>query len=332
MNVSAAGGHVEGSHLESITFKATIAVENENVPTPEVTFKYSKALPAVPSGTTDANGAPVYRGVFDAVNFDQTRITFAPGDPLTKEGTITFNTAKFTHVGIYRYLIKQTAGSDEGFTYDTSEYYLDVYVGNDETNGGYEVYAVNSFKKDAPETKADIEFVNEYESRYVTFTNINRGNMANLGMDFEYYVTINGPEGKTYTLIDKNNNARTITAGTRTWLSLGNKESATIYGLTDEDTYTIESTDFPGKDSYVTTITGADRTEGLTAYGDVIGGSDSVTFTNVKELPPATGIVLTYGPYARTIPVAGGSSYIWTICSSYSRSSASWSSFLTQEE
>ena len=39
MNVSAAGGHVEGSHLESITFKATIAVENENVPTPEVTFK-----------------------------------------------------------------------------------------------------------------------------------------------------------------------------------------------------------------------------------------------------------------------------------------------------
>lgn len=74
----------------------------------------------------------------------------------------------FNELGIYEYTLSQKAGSADRWTYDSSIYYITVYVTNSESGDGYEVAA--AAYKNSESLKSDIEFTNTYAPAPVAVT------------------------------------------------------------------------------------------------------------------------------------------------------------------
>lgn len=247
---------------------------------------------------------------------------------ITKELTFTLDSSKFTAMGTYRYEVKQTKGTYEGITYDEDTRYLDVTVATDGTtfyiesaqlisykNGtrGKSESFVNTYGVNKPDTENPVPKPDGTVNDLVISKTVT-GNYGERDKKFIFEITINGAEGEWYNLEGQ----PAIKKGTAARIELKHGETVKIYGLTENDTYTIKELE---ADDYKTTIetklNGANKAGESgnikTATGTIGAGTSlqtqEVAFTNKRE-GSATGFALSYGPYALMVVLAGAVAFV----------------------
>lgn len=315
--------------IDKVTFKKLVTKEL-NAYAPKTTYTFT-----ITAGTA---GGKISAGNLDQVAFtngqDQLVIDSTPtektdsvaGDigqaSLTYDCQINIDITKFNAPGIYRFVVKET-GACDGVTFDTDDRYLDIYV---EENGvdadgktALKVTAAVLYKVGATTvdqinaTKAE-GFTNDYDTADLNVTNDVTGNLGDTNKEFSYKVEIEGVAGEKYYIV-KGDTAQTITAGadgkaTLNEIKLKDGETFTVYGLSENDSYTITQTS-EADDGYTTT-NNSEEGDGLVGSGAIqaITGemtevaNDNVTFTNNKEATVPTGIAMTVLPFVAMIALA----------------------------
>lgn len=300
-----------------------------NTHAPNTVFKFT--ISNGDSGNiTDDEGKTkvVYAGVDGGLSFkdDKNSISFTPGDTVaaTYNGTGTITVAEnvketFKNPGVYHYVLKETAGTYDGITYDPIEKHIYVYVANNDTDLIVEAVTVADGKNGeiGTEAKCDtLKFTNVYGDGSTPNDDIHdfiikktvTGNQGHKNKPFSFTVTIDGDvadkEGaEKYMAVKtpKTGEAETIhiTDGLTQTFTLMDGETLHIYGLSEKDKYTVTETDYSA-DGYTTTVK-EDNAEGfLTADGI------TVEFINRKDVGPVTGVAMTFAPYVLLVAAAGG--------------------------
>lgn len=286
-----------------------------NTHAPNTTFSFT--ITEGEAGTFQ--GAVVYAGAEGGLVFDEANdFSFAPGDEVaasyTKTGKIKVVAEKFTKPGVYHYLVTETAGTYDGITYDVTPRHVYVYVING--TEGYEVKTVKVVKDGTTDKADNLKVVNDYgnkdkpeEDKIHDFTvkKTVTGNQGDKNMDFSFTITIDGNDtdkaGK-----EMYKAVKTLKAGDEEIMHIKDEEAATftlkdgetlhIYGLSEQDTYTVAETDYTA-DGYETTVPD-NSTGSLTADGTI------VEFVNNKNVGPETGVAMTFAPYVLLVAAAGG--------------------------
>ena len=302
-----------------------------NTHAPNTVFKFT--ISNGDSGNiTDDEGKTkvVYAGVDGGLSFkdDKNSISFTPGDTVaaTYNGTGTITVAEnvketFKNPGVYHYVLKETAGTYDGITYDPIEKHIYVYVANNGTDDLIvEAVTVADGKNGeiGTEAKRDtLKFTNVYGEgtsddaiHDFSIKKTVTGNQGDKNKEFSFTVTIDGddadkPEAgaEKYMAVktSKTGGEETIhiTDGVTQTFTLMDSETLHIYGLSEKDKYTVTETDYSA-DGYTTTVK-EDNAEGtLTADGI------TVEFINDKQVGPATGVAMTFAPYVLLVAAAGG--------------------------
>ena len=187
---------------------------------------------------------------------------------------------------------------------------------NETTSGQLKIskYALQDGTSANPQTSKSQGFTNTYTTYDLTLEKQVTGNQGDRDKYFAFSITIGNIEssGTKFTVSTSNNRdnptelvASSEVGDTGTYSATGtvylkDNETITIYGLTEEMTYTIEETDYTTTDGYTTTNTdntgvGAD---GKSTGVQTMGANDkTVTFINEKKGIIPTGILLETAPY-----------------------------------
>lgn len=266
-------------------------------------------------------GAKVSAGVEGGLTLDTANdFSFAPGDEVsasyTKTGKIKVDATKFTKPGVYHYIVTETQGTYDGITYDVTPRHVYVYVINGDTEGTYVVDSVKVVK-DGDTAKADnLKIVNIYGDKdnpdkdnvhdFIIKKTVT-GNQGDKNMDFSFTVTINGDDKDK---ADKEMYKAVKTPKTgepeimpiideeATTFTLMDGETLHIYGLSENDEYTVTETDYSAE-GYTTTVPD-------NAKGKLTKDETMVEFINDKNVGPATGVAMTFAPYVLLVAAAGG--------------------------
>lgn len=356
MNKRMAAATLAGAMVLSMNGMAWAAVTDFNF-TKEVTTDGNTHAPNTVFKFTISNGDSgnitdgegkikvVYAGVDGGLSFkdDKNSISFTPGDTVaaTYNGTGTITVAEnvketFKNPGVYHYVLKETAGTYDGITYDPIEKHIYVYVANKGTDLIVEAVTVADGKNGeiGTEAKCDtLKFTNVYGDGtpddaihdFIIKKTVT-GNQGDKNKEFSFTVTIDGddadkPEAgaEKYMAVktSKTGGEETIhiTDGVAQEFTLMNGETLHIYGLSEKDTYTVTETDYSA-DGYTTIVkddvendefvnipaigTPGEDGKVLTADGRV------VEFINDKQVGPATGVAMTFAPYVLLVAAAGG--------------------------
>lgn len=320
----AANTSVSGS---TTTFNKYLVMDADaNVP--NVTFEFD-----IMAGTAQvaSGGSPaIYAGVTpDLITVSDASFTTSdsttPGTPsntedstqkyATKSVTVNLQGITFNKPGIYRYVITETATSQDGITNDTNTTRtLDVYVTNkDDTSNELEVKDYALHLSDDSSKKAD-GFTNTYATHKLTLEKQVKGNQGDRNKYFMFTVSItNAVKGTVYNVdlsnADSNPNVNgnvnqldrlVATDGTVTaTYYLKDDQSITIKGLTGGTHYAITEESY-SSDGYTTanTVDGTASLQGDTTGEKTMGDSShEVVFTNHKEGIVPTGILIETGPY-----------------------------------
>lgn len=315
----AANTPVSGS---TMTFSKYLVMDADaNVP--NVTFEFD-----IMAGTAQvaSGGSPaIYAGVdADSIAVSDASFTTSdsttPGTPsntedsaqkyATKSVTVNLQGVTFNKPGIYRYVITETATSQDGITNDTNTTRtLDVHVAYAEgSETELEVTSYALHPSDDSSKKAN-GFTNTYTTHNLTLKKQVTGNQGDRNKYFEFTVSITNAVADTVYDVacpspdGDSRNEDELTVGkdgtvTATYY-LKDDQSITIKGLTAGTYYTITETDYD-EDGYATSyvIDSNGRVDG-TATGSQQMDTDSheVVFTNHKEGIVPTGILIETGPY-----------------------------------
>lgn len=320
----------------AMTFDKYLVMDaNANVP--NVTFKFTiaKGGPVSASGGNPAIYAGVVTPTAPTVNdavFAPNDLT-TPGTPgssgtsgskyATKKVTVDFSGVTFDAPGIYRYVITETAQSQDGITNDkTTTRTVDVYVAYKTGSGtelevvGHVMYSGTKTDNTGLEAGKSKGFTNAYATKDLTLEKQVTGNQGDRDKYFAFTVSISGAAAGTVYDVNFDNaekdlivggqsksNPETLTVGEDGRVSgtyyLKHGQSIIIQGLTPDTDYTITETNY-GADGYTTTNTVdlEDSEEGLTTGGQDMGNEDhKVVFTNHKEGDVPTGVLLETGPF-----------------------------------
>ena len=129
----------------------------------------------------------------------------------------------------------------------------------------------------------DSIFVNE-KTHSITLKKETNGNMADMNAKWDFTINVSGKSGDAFTIVQNGTSSTAIIGDSTDFVdihvSIGNNETATVYGLADRNTYTI-SEDNANTDGYTTTSNGI--TQGKAA-------DNTVKFTNTKNSVVPTGI------------------------------------------
>ena len=148
----------------------------EGIAAPEVTFYFTAE-----KVTADAPNATI--GSLTYLNTDTAEVKNGLSS-FNKEAEITFET--FPHAGLYEYTICETAGTENGITYDTASYNLNVYVVNTE-NGNLEVQNITA-EKDG-DKQDELSFTNTYrKNSSLTISKSTEGMHADKTKDFKFTI------------------------------------------------------------------------------------------------------------------------------------------------
>lgn len=338
MNKRMATAALAGAMVLSMNGMAWAAVTDFNF-TKEVTTDGNTHAPNTVFKFTISNGdngnitdnegktKVVYAGVDGGLSFkdDKNSISFTPGDTVaaTYNGTGTITVAEnvketFKNPGVYHYVLKETAGTYDGITYDPIEKHIYVYVVNDGTDLIVEAVTVADGKDGeiGTEAKRDtLKFTNVYgdgtpddDIHDFTIKKTVTGNQGHKNMPFSFTVTIDGDDtdkagAEKYMAVKtpKTGGEETIhiTDGVAQDFTLMDGETLHIYGLSEKDKYTVTETDYSA-DGYTTTVKDNNAEGTLTADGI------TVEFINHKDVGPATGVAMTFAPYVLLVAAAGG--------------------------
>lgn len=326
MNKRMATAALAGAMVLSMNGMAWAAVDEFNL-TKEVTTDGNTHAPNTTFSfeikgekADNFEGAVVSAGVKDGLTLDTANnFSFAPGDEVsasyTKTGKIKVDATKFTEPGVYHYIVTETKGTYNGVTYDVTPRHVYVFVVN-RTDGkaGYEVEAVKVVKDGETAKANDLKIVNTYgdgtpddDIHDFIIKKTVTGNQGNKNKPFEFTVTIDGDDtdkaGK-----EKYKAVKTSKTGDPTIMHIIDEEAKTftlmdgetlhIYGLSENDEYTVTETDYSAE-GYTTTVPD-------NAKGKLTKDETMVEFINDKNVGPATGVAMTFAPYVLLVAAAGG--------------------------
>lgn len=320
----AANTSVSGS---TTTFDKYLVMDADtNVP--NVTFEFD-----IMAGTAQvaSGGSPaIYAGVTpDLISISKASFTTSDstilGTPSNKEDsaqkyatksvTVDLQGVTFNKPGIYRYVITETATSQDGITNDTNTTRtLDVHVAYAEgSETELEVTSYALHPSDDSSKKAD-GFTNTYATHNLTLEKQVTGNQGDRNKYFKFTVSItNAVKGTVYnvdlTNADSNPNVNDGTTNSNQLVAtdgtvtatyyLKNDQSITIKGLTGGTHYAITEESY-SSDGYTTanTVDGTASLQGDTTGEKTMDDSfHEVVFTNHKEGIVPTGILIETGPY-----------------------------------
>ena len=275
---------------------------------PNTTFRFKVEPAAGDSDGTTLDG--IEGGVTFADGAD--KIPFTPemgviGKTTVENSTdLTVNEAAFANEkpGIYRYVVSEVpptaAESFEGVEYSREEIYFDVYKYSD---GTFE-YCF----EDGDKNKVDGTITNTYHhggKGHVNDLTISKkvsGNMRNESEDFDFEIEVTrSNSGEKFYVKTSTGKEITNWDGMKTKISLKHNESATIYGLSAGDTYTVKEVK-ANQNGYETKIDNVKTTTGV-ASGK-ISADKSVNYENHKETTSPTGIAMDIAPYAIMVAAA----------------------------
>lgn len=324
----------QNANVPNVTFNFTIAAGSYVAASggePEILAGIG--TPTVGSAEFEApNGGDTGTTTYDTVQEGDT-LTLGSGKKYAAVPvTVDFSDISFTAPGIYRYIITETASSQDGITNDTeSTRTLDVYVrykktGGDESSPVYsetDLEATNYVLHDGtehPGTAAkSTGFTNQYTTYDLTLEKQVTGNQGDREKYFEFTVNITGAvAGTKYTVVTDGN---TYTPANPTVLVaedgsvsgtfyLKDDEKIVIQGLTSQTNYTITETSCEDEgyttsyvlDSAVESVKSNETTKA--AMGDA---DHTVVFTNHRQGTVPTGVLLETAPYiALTLAVVAG--------------------------
>lgn len=293
-----------------ITITKEITASNELALLPDKTFSFKiepdSSINSVDTTNTTIN---IYEGVENAVS-TPVNITFANDGAVTQTGDITVTPGAFENPGIYRYKVTEDDPGYDGMTKDSTEYYLDLYIVDENGSKKLQNAVVSKYNAETQALeKSDLKFTNSYETHNLTVTKIITGNQAVTSTGFHITITVHSSvPGKifkasndTNLTVDESDNS--ISSAT---FELSNEQSVVIYGLSAEDKFTVVETD-ANTDGYTTKYQLDQDEESENAIQAVAEGNKdrAVVVTNTKNVTTPTGIILTFAPYALMVALAG---------------------------
>ena len=337
-------------YFESSDFTITKTLklpENTYAPQKDFTFNVAPASASNQQLTSAELNKGVEYGVDDGIVNSSATATInanqtATNNQVTANASFSVDLSKFTHAGSYKYVVTEASTDNDDFKYDDNTLILYVNIINGAK--GLEVKYVELVDPDGGTAGAAAKingFTNEYgkdndgkDKLYdITLKKVIAGSAANMDATFEFSVAVDSEyDNDVVLIVDTNGNGTygdTITVGegagaqevedeTYTLkadgsvqkISLGNDETAKIFGLTDGDTYTITETK-GGQDGYTTTVTGDTFENGTyTVTGNVFQDTE-ITYTNTRNASTPTGIMMDIAPYAVLVVIAAAGCFIF---------------------
>lgn len=311
MGMSVNAADASNNLPKQATFTKKITKE-ENTYAPATAFQFEiqpgKAVEA--SGNSNA----VYAGpIGGALLKGDTIISVPKGEDIGKTtvtaGTleIALDITKFTHPGVYRYVIKEKMGNYDGVIYTTEEKYFDVHVTNG-ADGRLEISSYAFVSKEDDSVKDDGVFTNDYTcTSDVKIRKEVTGNQGDKQKDFSFTIQVDGAAGEQYYVVFSDGRTPvTLKTGEAQTITLKHDQTAEIFGLSKTDTYTVAEADYSG-DGYTTTIGG---TKTNTANGK-IDADKTVTVVNDKSGTIPTGLVFHAAPYILMMAIAGIAAFLF---------------------
>lgn len=323
----------ETSNPQNVTIHKNIE-KNEDLYVPYTDFKFTVESASGNDLTTNTGNNTIYSGPEGGVKMVDDTIQSRPAGSdiglssvsLSDTASLQVNTEVFTSgadakPGVFRYIVRETAGSYEGVTYDNSAKYFDVFVDSSE-NGTLSVVAYTFTDwNNADSGKDDGTFTNSYDYNKpgddlndLTIVKEVTGNQGNRNTPFEFTIKVQGAQGELYymAIIDTDATENpvmkyTLTSGKPEEFTLTDNQRAVIYGLSKTDTFEVTEESYTS-DGYTTTVNvdGDDVTQsGNTVSGDAADNDVTVTYTNDKEGSTPTGIIMNIAPYIILVAFAG---------------------------
>lgn len=281
---------------------------------------------AAKAGAGTWKDADVKAGVDDGLI--GTTIGSTPGSSTSDEyriqGNLGVDITKFTSPGIYHYTVTEQEGDEnhnkyEGITYSAESYDVYVYINSRLDDAGSptgELY-VSGVTSVKGTTKADLVFTNDYgktndTTHDVTITKKVKGEFANFSDTFSFKISVTGVTGEKYKIVYSKTGAAAdateisvVSGGDTTIAGIGNKGYVRIYGLTNNDQYTVEELE-ANTNGYVTTTseTGSVQTGKIENKKVTADGTQATIFNTQNAVSP-TGVAMTVAPYILMVAVAG---------------------------
>ena len=306
-----------------------------------------------PAFSSDTTNTPTY----DTIQADDNgKLNLDSGKKYAaKTVTVDFSSVSFPEPGIYRYVVTEAAAAASGaYRHDTQNTggtpltrYLDVYV-TDDGNGTLEVSSYVLHKTDGvvnrnndsgsadvtnandPVNDKSASYVNEYDTKDLSFSKKVDGNQASRDKYFKYTVTVTGLNASDVFTVDlAGADALPAENNATTYSNMSNPPSVTgaqldsgvvfylqheqfikIEGLPTTAQYTVTETaeDYTSNDGNDIVAVAAIGTEGqdgyvrARTYSDTSTGNMSddhyVGFTNTRDGIIPTGVLLTVAPFA----------------------------------
>lgn len=220
----------------------------------------------------------------------------------------------YESVGVYTYIIKETAGNTAGVTYFSGDIKLVVTVVNDESTGAAEgaKLVIAGVHTETSGDKTD-SFDNVYSAGTLNIGKTVAGTLGDKSKYFEFTVTLTGETGKTnsstittngatlsYRGENDTTNPTTVTIGEAAKFYLKHGETFTISNIPYGVTYTVEETSVTG---YTATTNVVDES-GTT--GKIDSSSETYTITNTKDGNIDMGVTLESLPYVLALVIVAG--------------------------
>ena len=208
---------------------------------PNETFEFEMTPATVPAGTILTH-LEVKPGSDLGANSKVTVAYDVNGNALTQTAKFNLSGLVFDkEAAIYRYEVKENAGTTTAMTYDSTKYIVDVYV----TNEGEIEYVI---AKDSNATdKKTISFSNTYETETLVISKDVVGIFSDKNKDFTFRLTLDEintlPAGTVLTAsktkADGTFEDVTITVGEENVFTLKHGENLTINDLPEGITYEV---------------------------------------------------------------------------------------------
>ena len=213
--------------------------------------------------------------------------------------SLVVNNGSFSAPGIYRYTVSEVKGNYEGVQYDETTKNFDVYVNSDG-----DVYAYTFTDAGAENGKDDGVFTNKYDENTglgdLKITKEVTGNQGNKSQEFTFTIGVDGADGEQYHVVyGSENTVVELNSGETKEIQLSDGETATIYGLSASDEYTVTEDDYSSQ-GYDTTINEQDTN---TVTG-TLSDAKEIKVVNDKEATTPTGIVTDIAPYVIMVAAA----------------------------
>ena len=308
-----------------VQFKKVLEMQNaEGASVPNVTYTYTIAAGSAIGAT--ANSPEVKAGVGKPTI---SNVAYTKGDTITrnevaKNVSITFPAGTFTAPGIYRYVITESANTNEDIAdVDGNTRYMDVYVVND-SDGGYKIDATvftetavtPTFDKETKQPTyggKNEEITDAYTTYELSLDKVVEGNMGNKNQLFNFTIDFSGPANTSFTFGDQQVDLDAQGNGSVNLQLADSTAIAEIAGIPSTVTYTVTE-NLRSSEGYDTTFavkrgTGASQSiakdtvastsEKVAATSQTMTKADNaVVVTNTKRTVSPTGIALSVTPYA----------------------------------